>query len=176
VTAPNPSPVAPPTPQAGHHVARQHLAAVVVQQPVTQRQSPGFGPVIDGMARQHLRPCVTISVEREQRIKHHHHVVPGDEGADQRVEQRKIGIWDEFQGGGGGGARDPGPGQARGANYSGSVAEKLASFHPTFPIRPATHIGHSQVTVGSDLFLWTIDAGRPSPQCSGSIEGPPGTL
>jgi len=115
----------------------------VVQQPVTQRQSPGFGPVIDGMARQHLRLCVTISVEREQRIKHHHHVFPGDEGADQRVEQRKIGIWDEFQGGGGGGARDPGPGQARGANYSGSVAEKLASFHPTCPIRPATHIGHS---------------------------------
>ena len=123
-----------PAPQAGHHVARQHLAAVVEQQPVTQREFPGFRPVFDGIARQHLRLGVANGIEREQRIEHHHYVVAGNEGAAQRVEQRKIRIRNEFQGGGGGGAHDPWPGQARGADYGGGVEEKLASFHPTFPI------------------------------------------
>ena len=70
-----------PAPQAGHRVARQHLAAVVEQQPVTQRELPGFRSVFHGIARQHLRLGVAIGIEREQRIEHHHHVVAGDEGA-----------------------------------------------------------------------------------------------
>ncbi len=84
------------------------------------------------MAGQHLVLGVARGIQREQRVEHHHHVVAGDEGADQRVEQRQISVRDEFQRGGGGRSHNRWAADAAGHGKPGGGAQKLATIQAVF--------------------------------------------
>src|SRR5215469_1702196 len=68
-------------------------------------------------------------------------------GGGHRVEQRKICIRNEFQGGGGRSAHDLWAGQAHAADYGGGLAEKLAPFHRTFPLCPGHLSGIPRIAI-----------------------------
>ena len=119
----------PPAAQAGDHVARQHRGVVVEQQAVAQGQRPQLLVGIKRVAGQHLVLRDPLGIEGEQGVEHHHDVVAGDEGAGQRVDQGEVGVGDEFQRGGGGGADNGRAGDASGQGRSGGAGDKLASFH-----------------------------------------------
>ena len=118
-----------PATQAGDHVAAENRRAVVEQQPVAQRQRPDLLIRVDGVTGQHLVLRRAGGIEREQRIEHHHHVVARHEGADQRIEQRQVGIRNELQRGGGGGSHNGWAGDAARQGRSRGTPNKLASFH-----------------------------------------------
>ena len=90
-----------PAPDRGDAVARQHLLAVVEQQPVAQRQLPGLAVVFDDVAGHHLRrglEAVLLAGLPVQGVVHHVAVVTRHVGGGpHRIEHRQIRLRDELQ-------------------------------------------------------------------------------
>ncbi len=79
-------------------VTGKDLVAVVPQQALTQPQVPDFSVRLDREAFKHLRFDMGLAIHPEQRVEHHEAMVAGgvDRG-DDGIQDRKVGLRDEFQ-------------------------------------------------------------------------------
>ena len=82
----------------GDAVAGQHLLAVMPEQAVAQGELPALAVIFDGHAVHHLRLDLIAAVHAEQRVEHHHSMVPRRvDGSDDGVDDSKVGLGNELQ-------------------------------------------------------------------------------
>ncbi len=142
-------------------IARQHLGAVVEQQPRSQADAPTLAVVFGHRAVSHLRPRVEARIEPEQRIEHQKAVIAGlIGGGPYRIEHRQVSLGHELQHLAGGAARD-----GRYRQRGGRAGDETASSYGTsLPGAPALHVNATGCDRSSRPAGWSIKRPRRVPQ------------